>query len=487
MHSIRQQISSRLLTGASVLLLIASFALGTAIHSRLVGELDHTLETKIRALAALTSREAGFIEFDFSPAQMPEFDHGANEPEYFELRLPDGRLLAKSPSLGENELPQAGSPEEESVYGDVILPGGDQGRIARLLIPIRVEELEIEPLENEEDNEDIVSIVEFDEEAPNALAITVARSRDDLDALLRGFYGTLCAIGLLLLGGLALLTRYVVQRGLQPIADINAQVGAIRPHALESRIGLAAPPEELSAIVTAINGLLARLQSAFAKERRFSSDVAHELRTPVAELRTACEVGAKWPENPHDTRQFFNDVRDIAAQMERVVSNLLTLARCDEGDIPIVIEAVDLDAFVRACAERAFAVTGDATTSIQYSGIAGAIIQTDRGKLQMVLQNLFDNAATYRAPNTPLRCHIDRRGAIVELRIENEVNSLAREDVAHMAERFWRKDRARTGGTHAGLGLSIAQALAEKLGLDLKLELRNANTFCARVAFGAGN
>ena len=84
-------------------------------------------------------------------------------------------------------------------------------------------------------------------------------------------------------------------------------------------------------MVDQLNELLARLETAFRRERQLTSDIAHELKTPIAELRNLCEVGARWPDDPVTARKFFEDAWTIALQMERVVVHLLALARYDEG------------------------------------------------------------------------------------------------------------------------------------------------------------
>jgi len=115
-----------------------------------------------------------------------------------------------------------------------------------------------------------------------------------------------------------------IQKGLKPIEDINAQIANVELDKLDERIGLDAPPSELSTIIHALNELLDRMDQVITRERRFTSDVAHELRTPVSELRTACEVGSMTPDDKEATELFFSDIKDIAKQMEKVVTNLLS-------------------------------------------------------------------------------------------------------------------------------------------------------------------
>jgi signal transduction histidine kinase len=277
----------------------------------MVAEFDHTLETGARALAAFTEREGNLIELDYSPDHMPAFGEDADDPEYFELRLPDGTVVAKSPSLGDGTLPAVIPSPASPLFSNTTSPDGTVCRmIQRVFVP------QIEPKEEEadsaEEDEPFVLFEVGDGEA-EYLVVCVARSRSDLDTMLLSIYGVILGVDLLLLGAIAVLVRRSVSKSLQPLSDINSQVASIGADALHNRVSINSPPVELETIIAAINELLQRVERAFERERQFSSDVAHELRTPVSELKTACEVGQRWPDDPESIQQFFNDVREIAA------------------------------------------------------------------------------------------------------------------------------------------------------------------------------
>jgi two-component system sensor histidine kinase QseC len=115
------------------------------------------------------------------------------------------------------------------------------------------------------------------------------------------------------------------------IDRLTGQVRALGVSSLSTRIAVPAPPLEIAVVVEQVNALLARLEAGFERERQMSSDIAHELKTPIGELRNLSEVGARWPEDRQAVRQFFEDAKAIAQHMERVVAHLLALARYDEG------------------------------------------------------------------------------------------------------------------------------------------------------------
>ena len=317
------------------------------------------------------------------------------------------------------------------------------------------------------------------------LVLVVARSREALDRSLASLDLAGLAVVVALSCGLALLVRRAIVRGLRPIEEMNAQIAAIAPDALATRLQVAEPPVELAAIETTVNGLLARLEKAFANERRFSSDLAHELRTPIAELRTVCEVGERWPDDAESTREFFRDTRIIALQLEKIVATMLTLTRCENGTAPMQTRRIPLQPLVRECWLHAAA--GADADRLQFAADfpADLAVECDPDKLELIVRNLVENALAHSEPGTPVNCSGVATSGGTELRLTNTAKDLDRADLEHIFDRFWRKDTARTDRTHVGLGLSIARGLCELLGLQLSVDLREGRLFEARLVFPA--
>ena len=510
MRSIRKQLTLRILAGTFLMLLLAGAVFCIVVRSRVMAEFDRALEAKARALVALTSREERMLDIDFDEDAMPEFaaeddedddedggdqdepdddedeDAEEREPEYFEMRLRSGVTVRKSPSLAGDSLPAELDAARGTLLRSLRLRDGGRGRLVQVTFAPTVEEPD-EDGDEDADDEDCFELPESVDEAGLELILVVARSREDLDALLGFLYLAFALLGLALLAGIAALVRGAMRRGFRPLDAVNAQVRDIGPESLDGRIRLASPPEELATIIAGLNGLLGRVEDGFARERRFSSDVAHELRTPVAELRTACEVGGKWPEDPRHTRQFFADIEDIAQQMERVVANLLELTRCDNGTSTVIPERMHLRTLVEDCWRRGGRDAEANGLRLDNRVDADAAVLTDRGKLQMMVQNLIDNAVFYSVSGSTVVCRTERPDADrLALALANETRDLERQDLKPIFDRFWRKDVARTGGRHSGLGLSLVRDLARVLGADLDVDLEEGGIFVVRMVFSSG-
>jgi len=208
-----------------------------------------------------------------------------------------------------------------------------------------------------------------------------------------------------------------------------------------------------------------------------SSDIAHELKTPIAELRNLSEVGARWPEDRQAVRQFFEDARAIAQHMERVVAHLLALARYDEGrervwTAPVqVAEIVDgaWKPLAREAAARELHLRQEVSPIL--------VFETDPEKFGLIVTNLLSNAIAYSVRGSTIRCESEEVAGLASVSFRNRTDHLEAKDLPVMFDRFWRKDEARTGGHGVGLGLAVVRALADLLAIGIETRLTAEGTF----------
>ncbi len=481
MKSIRRELTIQILAGALAMLLVAGVVFFAAIHHWLVADFDRMLEAEATVLERNAERKGRVIVWDVPDTFSEGSRHNAN-PGFCQLFLEDGTVAGLSQTLGADDLPRVAG-RARSVR-NVRLPNGRRGRILQRTFRLASDDSDPQFVADDP-REQTFAIPETLDVADLHLALVVGHSREDLDRLLMALGLAGGAVAVLLSGGLALLVRRSIARGLRPIDEMNAQIAAIAPDALAARLKVAEPPVELAEIETTVNRLLDRVERAFEKERRFSSDLAHELRTPIAELRAACEVGGKWPEDVEETRQFFQDTGAIALHLGKIVATMLTLAHSESGGASVQSRRFPLRPLVRECWQHAAA--GAAAKNLRFDErIAPDLaVECDEDKLRMIVRNLADNAVAHSDPGTTVECRTEATPDGVELRLANMAHDLSRADLDHVFDRFWRKDAARTDRNHIGLGLSIARGLCELLGLRLSLDLREDRRFEARIVFPA--
>ena len=478
--SIRRQLTLQILAGALVMLFVAGLVFFAVIHHRIVGDFDRMLEAEADMLARNAERKGRILVWDV-PDTYEEGSRQNGDPAYCQLFLEDGTVAGLSQTLGTDDLPRIeGRPQ---AVWNALLPNGRRGRILqRTFSPAADPDPQAAP---DDPREQIFAIPATVNLADLRLVLVVARNREGLDRLLGslGVSGGVVALGLA--GGLALLVRRAITRGLRPIDEMNAQIAAIAPEALATRLQVARPPVELAAIETAVNRLLDRVEGAFEKERRFSSDLAHELRTPIAELRTACEVGGRWPEDVEETRQFFQDTGMIALQLEKIVATMLALNRCENGTAPVQLRRICVQTLVRECWRHSAPAAEAKHLQFDDRLAPDLAVECDEDKLGIIVRNLVENAVAHSEPGTVVECRGGATPDGTELRLVNTAKDLERADLAHVFDRFWRKDAARSDRNHIGLGLSIARGLCEVLGIRLSVDLREGRLFEARLVFPA--
>jgi two-component system sensor histidine kinase QseC len=478
MHSIRSRLILVLGCSLGLLLLGAGVLLYTVLWTQLVREFDKALLVEAQALMTLTEDEGGRVEFEYTHEVMPELalPHG---PAYFELWLATGALITRSPSLGAANLPRLTHLTSIPLFRDIELPDSRHGRLLQVAFVPRQDTYGIGTAQGEDRGGASLDPTLFPH---RAVVLVLARDRMHLDALMQSLQFALGVAVLVLLVVLVALVGLALTIGLRPLDDIKRQVATLDALSLHSSIQVQTYTRELAPVVDQLNALLRRLDAAFARERRFSRDVAHELRTPVAELRTLADVARRWPDDQQAISEYFRDVQDIALQMERIVVALLALARCESGMQMPQKSTVNLREMVeiswrtiaREARAKGVALVCDVPSSLS--------IETDRDMFIIVLNNLFSNAVTYSPPHHQVRCTAMLHAERVRLSISNRTDTLTPEDLPHLFERFWRKDPARAASHHTGLGLSVVKGFADVLALEVDGSLDGHRRFHVTVS-----
>ena len=317
---------------------------------------------------------------------------------------------------------------------------------------------------------------------PQPILLVLARERESLNESLFSIAMIIGAVSIFMIGLSGLFIYRQVGSGLRPLSRFAGQVARIDESQLDQRIAVADKQSiEIAPIADQINHLLERLHSAFEREKRFSSNVAHELRTPLSELRTLAEVGGMLPDDREQAVQFFSDVDEISKQMEKVVITLLELARSDAGLLRSDPEDIQLAPFCEMIWGQV--INGKHHDKILIKDIPNdLVISTDREKLGMILNNLFVNAVSYSPFEAEIEIHASVRNENVVLEVRNTATDLKPEDILHMKDRFWRKQKSPDGYGHSGLGLSLVDALARIMRLDVDLQLNQQQIFMVSIS-----
>ncbi|WP_295802196.1 ATP-binding protein [uncultured Microbulbifer sp.] len=260
-----------------------------------------------------------------------------------------------------------------------------------------------------------------------------------------------------------LLIWLVIGRGLSSLRNLAEELRNKRAEDL-SPLTLAAPPEELQPLVHSTNALLNRLRASFERERRFSADAAHELRTPISAIQVHAENLAKelqlrdGGEPPESLAQLQRSV----ARMTHLVEQMLNLFRTTPEHYPARFEPIDLHRLAREMIAELYPAFAQKNQEVELEGTA-AQIQGDQFALVILLQNLLANASKYTQDGGRVVVTAIPEGEQVLLRVEDNGPGISDAERERVFERFYRVggDRHASATSGCGLGLSIVQHIAE--------------------------
>jgi two-component system sensor histidine kinase QseC len=453
MKTIRRQLTRKLLFGFALLIGVGGLGIYFWTRAALQKEFDAELQAKAMAITTLTGEEDGSVEVNFSDRFMRGFDDRV-ATDFFEMWFTNGAVLERSESLARKSLPHRSGTLKKPQFWNLLLPTGFPGRAVGFNFSPR----------REEHGDHSVT-------AANQITLVVASDRRDLDHTLATLALVLGASGLLLLSATVLLVPPVLRAELAPLNYLADQTARITADSLATRFPVEGIPGELMPISSRLNDLLARLEESFERERRFSADLAHELRTPIAELRSMAELALKWPE----AREVGTDQETlaIAIQMEGIVSRLLSLLRSERGQFILKTEIIPLASLVENIWEPLAKKALEKKLSVVCDVPHGQQIETDLVLLRSIVANLLDNAVEYSTRGGTVQVVAGMVKGIFTLQVTNTVEDVSRDDLPKFFDRFWRKDAARSDNEHSGLGLSLCRAFALLLGFDLTVTLKD--------------
>lgn len=409
----------------------------------LVYHFDDELRTHAGALVSLVHRTGSSLTLEFDEAALP-FYRSSPKADYFEIRDMTGTVMRRSESLGDHDLTIGWGTPEAPRIADTTLPDGRPGRAIG------------------------VRYVHGNEE----VRVTVAESRTPLDhALVRLVKSSLfTAAGLAL--ALALVLYVVLRRGFRPLAELSARVERLDVATLPVSVGMGRMPREIAPVAARLDELLARVRMLIERERRVTGNIAHELMTPVAELRTLTDVALRFPDDVDYLRRATAATNTIAIRVQAMAEKVLQLATAQSRSDAAPPTPTDVAALLRESVALATERAARRSVTFDMTAPATAVVPTDPVALRVVLDNLAQNAADHAPSGSAVDVRLED-GAAFTLAFRNRAPDLVRADLPRLTEPYWRKDESRSwrGVVHAGIGLTLARELTERLGGALDLDL----------------
>src|SRR5579885_3039111 len=289
---------------------------------------------------------------------------------------------------------------------------------------------------------------------------SVAAPLDPALSLLRDFRNALLLMIPALLAVACAGGYWLSRRALAPVDEITRTARSIHVHNLSQRLKLPRTGDELE-----------RLESSVRRIRQFTADASHELRTPIALIRATAELALRRERSPEHYRAALAEIQREAEQMTALTESLLTLARADSGGLELPLASVELKELVADVVRQHEPLA--AAKGIQLTARLperSAPVNANESGLRRILLILMDNALKYTPPGGTITVCARSREDGVEILVEDSGEGIDRAALPHIFERFYRADPSRADRPGAGLGLSIAQALAQAHGSQIAVE-----------------
>lgn len=306
---------------------------------------------------------------------------------------------------------------------------------------------------------------------PRFLEIALDRAHDEfLLARYRERLWVVLGVSLVLC---AIVGFLIAQGGMRPIEGISRTAERIRATTLHERISTDGLPRELRGLAETFNSMLDRLEQSFAHISQFSDDVAHELRTPINNLRGEIEVALGKMRSADEYRDVLGSCFEECTRIARLIRTLLFLARSDTAADALQREPLDVGEELATVGAFYEAAAGEGGVCLRVASVPGLRAELDRTLLQQAIGNLISNALAHTPAGGAVELSASANGQGIVITVADSGCGIAPQHLPHVFERFYRIEQSRPGSQqNAGLGLAVVKSIVSRHGGQVEIESR---------------
>ncbi len=375
------------------------------------------------------------FEIDLSKAQLWIYS-SVYSKYYFQLRTLNGKLIEKSKSLGKFTLPY----NKKMKKFETIKVGNRYLRLVNLV------------------------------DRKNQLIIQVAYNIENEISILDRFELIIFATLFSILFISALAGFFVSKSALEPINRISEQIKTITEHNLDRKIDVGEVPDELKDLIESFNTLLERLRRAFLREKRFISDVSHELKTPISVIQMQCEIALRKERDREEYKKAIETIKNTVFLMSNLIEKMLMISRLERVDRSVFSE-VELSSVLKSALELLKGKADNYGITLGFRAPDEPVfVKGDKTLLVEMFTNLIDNAIKYNKKGGGVVVEVKKDGGLVIVNISDTGMGIAEDEIDKVFEEFYRVDKSRSKDREGfGLGLSIVKKIAQIHGAEIEV------------------
>ena len=298
--------------------------------------------------------------------------------------------------------------------------------------------------------------------------LLLSRNTNDIQGFFKLLYLIGGMLGLVSMAISAWAGFVMAKRALAPIQGITVAARAVAAGDFSRRLNAEVPDREIRVLVRALNKMFGDLEASFQSQKRFTADASHELRLPLTIMKGEIEVALRQPRSTEDYADTLKHQLDTIERMQRIVNDLLTLAKADAGTLELAQERIDLSLLLQEAGQHHLVLFAQKGIDLDMQLEDGLEVMGDASHLERAILNLLNNAWKYAPEGSTVHMEAHAQDNHVRISVRDEGQGIGAEHQALIFDRFYRADdaRARQGAAAggAGLGLAICKRIVEAHG-----------------------
>jgi two-component system, OmpR family, sensor kinase len=463
----RLRLTTRLLVyylaSLAAVLIAFDVVLYSVLRAQQYHQLDSRLESALAALAAAAEFDEQGLEWEPQNRSIGVGRDRGPDQVRWTIHNRAGGIVDRSENFG--DAPPWSMAERTLPPGS-----GSIGEINWQGNPWRAEVRVLSAAGSAEAAERLSAASDEDSERYTSLTLTSALPLAPLTASLRSLVGILAGVSVAVWLAVAVSGWALCRRALAPLVAMAAGAERISATTAGARIAVPETADEVALLGHAFNALLGRFQESFEKQRRFTSDASHQLRTPLAVMLGQIDVVLRRDREGEEYRRVIQILRRRVVELRQMTEMLLLLARAESDRQIIECDRVDVGDLLAEIVARRGETTGARQITVEIAEGAPLEVRVQAFLFTQVLDNLLDNAERYSPPEAPVEIAARRRGQHIELTVADQGPGIPADEATHVFEPFYRGRAGRQSeSAGSGLGLSVARRIVEAFGGTLEL------------------